>query len=195
MAVQWNNGIPYLSNDSLIGDVPEYTQLLARGAMPVASIIAFAGVSGSKPEGWFFCNGASYSREDYPILAGILGSRYGGDATNFNVPNLTGRVLVASGHDGAAVHAKTWTVGERPGSHLHTLSLNEMPSHNHRLGANYMFQGVGADSFALGDASPHLKQGVETSTDAKGSGLAHNNTQPSTVVDYYVIKHDYPLHG
>jgi microcystin-dependent protein len=41
--------------------------------------------------GWLPCDGASYSTSKYPDLAAIIGTAHGGDANNFNVPDLTGR--------------------------------------------------------------------------------------------------------
>ena len=193
MPIEWLNGIPYLSNESFIGEVPEYTQLLIRGAMPVGCMLPFAGTQ--KPDGWLLCNGGVYNKADYPILEGVIGTQYGGTpGSTFAVPNLLGRTVVASGNDGAT-RAKNWAVGERTGQHDHILDVNQIPAHSHRIGGRYMFQGVGADSYALGDCNPALKQGVETWTDNTGNSWAHNNIQPSTVVNSYIIKHDYPLHG
>jgi microcystin-dependent protein len=41
--------------------------------------------------GWLPCDGASYSTSKYPELAAVIGTAHGGDANEFNVPDLTGR--------------------------------------------------------------------------------------------------------
>jgi hypothetical protein len=94
--------------------------------VPVGTVVAFAGISA--PEGWLLCDGALHSRATYPELSAVLASTYGGDPSNFRVPDLRGRTAVGSG-TGAGLSARN--VGQWDGAEKVTLSLAEMPTHNH----------------------------------------------------------------
>lgn len=69
-----------------------------------ASITIKAGIiyinpSNTLPDGFLWCDGAAYSRTEYPELFAAIGTKYGaGDgSTTFNVPDLTERVPVGAG--------------------------------------------------------------------------------------------------
>ena len=47
----------------------------------------------SKKDGWLLCDGSSYLQSDYPALFECLGTKFGGNETSFNVPDLRGRFL------------------------------------------------------------------------------------------------------
>lgn len=55
---------------------------------PIGCILLFLGKTA--PIQWVFCDGSALSREQYPHLFDVLGTRFGeGDgATTFNLPNL-----------------------------------------------------------------------------------------------------------
>lgn len=81
------------------------------------------------PKGWAFCNGQLLPINQNQPLFAIMGTTYGGDGrVNFALPDLRGRspFHMGSGH----------TLGERGGEENHTLTLNEMPTHIHTLGAS-----------------------------------------------------------
>ena len=42
------------------------------------------------PIGWMLCNGASLSVAQNSALYALIGNTYGGNQTNFNIPNLMG---------------------------------------------------------------------------------------------------------
>jgi microcystin-dependent protein len=47
------------------------------------------------PSGWALCNGQTMSIQQYAALFSLLGTTYGGNGTtNFNLPNLQGRVPI-----------------------------------------------------------------------------------------------------
>lgn len=96
--------------------------------LPVGTILAYGGANA--PESYLLCNGASYSRAAYPELAGVLGTAYGGDANNFNVPDLRSRGPVGLGPmDGTSTH--NFTRGLKYGTPSHQLSTHELASHAH----------------------------------------------------------------
>lgn len=101
------------------------------GSTPSGSMSAFAG--SSAPFGWLLCDGSVVSQSTYASLYAVIGATYntGGEgAGNFRLPNLKGRVIV--GYDSADVDFDA--LGETGGSKDVTLSINEMPTHNHDIG-------------------------------------------------------------
>lgn len=64
---------------------------------PIGVIQAFSGQT--VPYGYLLANGASYKVADYPDLYAVIGNTYGGDSTNFNVPDYRETVLVGVGEN------------------------------------------------------------------------------------------------
>lgn len=95
----------------------ELQQLL----IPTGFLMA-AGRGSSPNSGWLLCDGASYPRTNYAALAGVLGSAYGGDAVNFNVPDLQGRMAVGKG-----THVDVDALGDSDGAAV----ANRRPKHGH----------------------------------------------------------------
>lgn len=54
---------------------------------PIGSMFPFAGTS--IPNGFLVCDGRSVNAEQYSELYGIIGTTYGGDDINFNLPTIT----------------------------------------------------------------------------------------------------------
>ncbi|HEX7734850.1 MAG TPA: phage tail protein [Ktedonobacteraceae bacterium] len=48
--------------------------------------------------GWLLCDGQSYTVSEYPDLYKRIKNNYGGDAKNFNVPDLRGRFVRGTDH-------------------------------------------------------------------------------------------------
>jgi microcystin-dependent protein len=76
------------------------------------------------PKGWAFANGQLLPINQNQALFSLLGTMYGGDGRiNFALPNLQGRAAV---HIGQGI-----TQGQLGGEYNHTLTLTEMPQHQH----------------------------------------------------------------
>src|SRR5690606_23088487 len=52
-----------------------------QGAMPIGSVIDFAGVSA--PSGWMVCDGRWVLKSEFPGLFSVLAMRFGGDSIRF----------------------------------------------------------------------------------------------------------------
>lgn len=86
------------------------------------------------PNGYLLCNGQTVSRATYANLFAAIGTKYGAGngSTTFNVPNLSGRTVIGTGSS----YALGATGGAETHIHAtqnHTLTIAEMPNHNHRI--------------------------------------------------------------
>lgn len=85
--------------------------------------------------------------------------------------DMGGRVAVAYGNTFININ----TTG---GAEKHTLSIQEMPIHSHRISAQSNGT-IGSGKVVVGN---NAKEGLDPHTDSAGGGLAHNNMQPYRVV-------------
>lgn len=70
---------------------------------PLGTVLSYAG--NIIPRGFLVCDGASYKVADYPDLYAVIGNTYGGDSTNFNVPNLVDKFVQGSTTSGTEKEA------------------------------------------------------------------------------------------
>jgi microcystin-dependent protein len=81
------------------------------------------------PKTWAFCNGQFMPINQNQALFSLLGTTFGGNGqTTFALPNLQGRVPIHVGQG--------FTLGQAGGEESHTVTLSEMPTHNHFFNAN-----------------------------------------------------------
>jgi microcystin-dependent protein len=166
------------------------------------------------PKGWAFCNGQILAINQYQALFSILGTTYGGDGrTTFALPNLQGEVPV---HVGNGV-----TLGQRGGEASHTLTVAEMPAHNHLLkadaatgAANNTNTPAPAGTKSLGQSAgtggtPPTPFGVNIYSTAapngalapqclsnNGSSQPHENKQPYLVLNFIIAMQGiFPSHN
>ena len=167
---------------------------------PTGVVLPFAGTT--EPSGWMFCYGQAISRTTYADLFAALGTTYGsGDgSTTFNLPDMRGRV--AAGRDnmgGAAASRLTSTVlsasdtlGATGGTQTHVLAAGELPSHTHPAAYAGYTNAVGTsiNNLVLGATSTYLNDATQltsrTGQANSPSGGAHQNTQPTIVLNYII---------
>ncbi len=86
------------------------------------------------PRGWAQCDGQLLSISQNQALFSLLGTMYGGDGrTTFGLPDLRGRVMI---HQGNGPGLSSKSIGQKGGSETNTLSVAQLPSHNHNLRAS-----------------------------------------------------------
>ena len=81
------------------------------------------------PRGWAKCDGQLLPIAQNQALFSLIGTRYGGDGrSTFGLPDLRGRVAL---HQGQGPGLTGRTLGQHGGTETNTLTVDEMPSHNH----------------------------------------------------------------
>lgn len=137
----------------------------------------------SDPMGWFICNGRSVSTTTYAELFSVIGYRYGGSGSNFNLPNLSGRAVF--GVDGMGVQASgrvtvegSTTPGSTAGSKAHVLTDAQTPliSHTHTISGSFS---VGAGSRRTGNNSSRNTGRPRRNFNTVGGGCS--TTLPLTI--------------
>jgi len=146
----------------------------------IGQIMLFGG--NFAPRGWAFCNGQLLSISANSALFAILGTTYGGDGrTTFALPDLRGRTPVGFGNGAGLSNIK---LGQKGGTETHTLSILEMPSHNHdgstltaALGCN---EEDGVSDEASGHTFGNAASGTPYNTNANDSTVGSITVGGST---------------
>lgn len=137
------------------------------------------------PQGWAMCNGQLLPINQNVALFNLIGTTYGGDGmSTFALPNLQGRVAMGI--------SQSHSIGESAGTETETLTLAQVPAHNHSLAASDQQQSTNQPAGALLTAGGYYMSGnpdVTMSTQAigaTGGGQPHNNLQPYLVLNYII---------
>lgn len=86
------------------------------------------------PVGWAFCQGQLLPISQNAALFALLGTTYGGNgSSNFALPDLRSRVPLSMGQ---GTGLSNYNIGQAGGTETVSLSVNQMPSHNHPVNAS-----------------------------------------------------------
>jgi microcystin-dependent protein len=150
------------------------------------------------PKNWAFCNGQTISIQQNQALFSLIGTAYGGNGVStFVLPNLQGRTPV---HTGGSLGNQIGTVG---GEEFHTLTLSELPAHNH------IQQGTTTAASSTAPGTNLLAQGSQTYGPPNnlqpmapdvigntGGGTQHENRAPYLVLNFMICLYGiYPSRG
>ncbi len=161
----------------------------------IGTVMMFGG--NFAPKGWALCDGSLLAISSNQALFSILGTTYGGDGrTTFALPDLRGRIPM---HPGSGPGLTTRQLGQKLGTETHTMSVNEMPSHNHRVTVvDELVDANVPDEILIGDFGPsnaYKKEPFDTSKFNEahdsfikntGGGKAFNLEQPSLCVNFII---------
>ncbi len=144
------------------------------------------------PRGWAFCDGQILPINQNQSLYSLLGTTYGGDGrTTFALPDLRGRTPIHVGRsDGGAHHSE----GQKSGEETHTLSVNEMPNHDHiaYAGSDNASKGVPSGAVLARSTTPIYAEAAnltplnQRSVTHVGGSQAHDNMQPYLALNFCI---------
>jgi len=146
---------------------------------------------GFAPNGWAMCNGQLLSINQNQALFSLIGTFYGGNGTtNFQLPNLQGRVMVGMGNN--------TILGESNGVESVSLTIPQIPDHSHTIGASLnaassvtaagMVPAVSPPPVGNAYGSvPSTSNVMDPNTVSPvGEGQPHENRMPSLTLNYVI---------
>ncbi|GGF06779.1 microcystin dependent MdpB family protein [Aliidongia dinghuensis] len=157
------------------------------------------------PQGWALCDGSSLSVSGNEALYALIGTTWGGDTTNFKLPDLRGRLPIGQGQ-GTSLTART--IGQTGGGTQAALDASTLPAHTHAVMASTAAATSTEPGAALGLATtaypgsssslqplaylPANTTGAtkfvlgEQTISTMGGGGAHDNVMPSLSINYII---------
>jgi microcystin-dependent protein len=150
-----------------MGDQP-LTSLL--NSMPVGAVVAYAG--SIAPNGFFECNGASFSNSTYPKLYQALGAT--------TVPDLRGQFVRGWDHGRGLDPSQTRAIGSyQEDAYRHYMIHSNTAAYDHDW-----FMAAPAGSIGKGVVQVQISNSLHT---GNGGGA---ETRPKNIALMYIIKHD-----
>lgn len=161
--------------------------------MPTGTIITFAGASA--PNGYIACLGGSFNTYTYRDLHAVISNTYGGTAynagvtddpsatTTFKVPDIRGRVIAGLG---GSLLAGTDTLALTGGSASVTLTLDQIPAHDHGGGSGAVGTTHISDVSGGGERTHPSGNGGSISISSQGGDSSHPNVQPTIILNYLI---------
>ncbi|MEK7592060.1 MAG: tail fiber protein [Patescibacteria group bacterium] len=179
-----NSGVGTLAAGTTIGGA-------AVAGLPAGSVLPYAG--STAPSGYLIADGSAVSRATYSALFTAISTTYGvGDgSTTFNVPDMRGGVGVGDDNMGGSAASRMTTAGSgvdgatlgaAGGAQNHTLTVAELAAHNHNIPFNTNPNDNTGSPYFIHNS----KYNSNGSISSQGGGAAHNNTQPSLILNYII---------
>lgn len=148
------------------------------------------------PIQWALANGQLLAISQNTSLFSLLGTNFGGDGrSNFALPNLQGSIPIGAGQ---GLGLSQYSVGESVGVTNVSLSLSQLPAHNHTLladkseatanspaGSSLAQSVAAAGNLYTTNTSPtvQMNTGIVTSY---GGNLPHNNMMPYLTLNWII---------
>jgi microcystin-dependent protein len=150
------------------------------------------------PQGWAFCNGQLLPINQNQALFSLLGTMYGGNGqTNFALPDLRCKAGI---HTGSG-----FTLGQAGGEFAHTVTISEMPQHQHLFTSDSCVDSAtananvgdptgaywandGKTAYSTQDNNNPINTGAmhPSTVSNVGGSQAHTNLQPFLVLNFCI---------
>ena len=149
---------------------------------------------GFAPKGWALCNGQLLQIAENDALFSLIGTVYGGDGvTTFALPDLRGRVNLGLGQGPGL---SLYSLGQKGGAESVALTANQVGAHTHNIAAASSATAADPGSTVIpgtpaANTAFYASAGADTALapsaiGSAGSGGAHENRQPFTVINYII---------
>lgn len=145
------------------------------------------------PIGWALCDGTLLPIAQNTALFSILGTTFGGNGvSNFALPDLRGRVPI---HAGQGPGLSPYIQGQSSGSESVTLTVNQIPTHNHLVNADSGDTGASSHPrglyLASSGANPIYNSNPDSTMNQNmiqpmGGNQPHSNVQPYLCVSFII---------
>lgn len=140
------------------------------------------------PANWMFCEGQLLPIAENETLFQLIGTTYGGDGeATFALPDLRGRLPIHQGNG--------FILAETGGAEEITLTVGQMPAHNHALiGTRSLADDSNptntllaqATTFDPYEANPPSSPMAAQAINSVGGSQPHTNFQPYLCVDFII---------
>ncbi|NBV41715.1 hypothetical protein EBR96_02970 [bacterium] len=195
----------YIDNKAFntVNEIDSIVNQKLAGSSLVGTICFFSAAATENADNkWIECDGRAVSQAAYPVLYSVIGNTYNNSPGpgDFNVPNMTGRVLVGA-------NGGTFSAGSTGGQTQFTIVGTQFPAHSHSLisdphNHSVLYQqvlldhdGGSTESTPVFDERnggllntytfPSVQTGVALSS-TTGGGQPHSLMQPYRVLRAYI---------
>ena len=144
---------------------------LQKASAPLGTIVIYT-AEFDLPDTWLECNGASLDATTYAGLYSVLGNVYGGDAANFNIPDLRG-YFVRGYHSGSGTDPDYAT------RNFGAFQWDELASHRHEFDNN---------NSVVDSVHEIQKESGSNPTQTKTTYVGGAETRPRNLTFYYIMK-------
>lgn len=136
------------------------------------------------PPGYLMCDGASYNQSDYPELYAVVGAKFGGSSTSFNVPDLRNQ-FIRGANEGSRPIGET--EGSRIKVHEHqTLSAYSLVPDTYTTVGLDGIEKTGDNQFMKKPNNASLDTAFDNATDTSQFAA---EMRPKSLVLAYVVKY------
>lgn len=147
------------------------------------------------PKGFHLCDGSLLSISQNSALFSLLGVYFGGNGvTTFALPDLRGRAALGA-------NLGSIPLGQPAGTETVTVTVNQLPAHNHMIVAttnpgggrggsspanNILATNTNPGSYLAAPGSNETTLAIGTNIGSAGGSQPHTNMQPYLVVNYMI---------
>lgn len=169
------------------------SQVTSSGSIPIGTVMFAARKYSETIPGWLLCDGRELNRVTYSALFSAISVTFGAgnSVDTFNIPNLKGRAIACNALGVSILHTNPEDPTSAPvsfsyvGTDVVVLTEAQMPIHEHTTSeANALFSYIRKVNTAGGGDLSRFDMMTELTS--AGGGGAHNNMQPSFVLNAYI---------